>query len=154
MDTETQPQEQQAPATDDLLNIPETVKAFGKEYQVRRFSIGQLMQAAEHIAPLSYLIEIAQQGNVISLLMEVLATARKPALGLLSVACEEPVEWLEEQDPIEGYELLSAYVERNARYFFDSENKRRIDAATARIKAAIPPSGPQSAPLSDTDTAH
>lgn len=154
MDSDVQQREPQESTTPDLLNVPETVKAFGKEYQVKRLSVGQLMQAAEHVAPLSYLIEVAQQGNVISLLMEVLATARKPALGLLSVASEEPVEWLEEQDPIEAYELLAAYVERNARYFFDSENKRRLDAATARIKAAIPLSGPELTPSSVTDTAH
>ena len=153
MDAETQQEEQQSP-TADLLNVPEVVKAFGKEYQVRRFNIGQLMQAAEHIAPLSYLIQIAQQGDVVGLLMEVLATARKPALGLLSVASEEPVEWLEEQDPIDAYELLAAYVERNARYFFDSENKRRLDAATARIKGAIPASGQPLIDSSATTTAH
>lgn len=153
METETQEQSQESSA-DDLLNAPETVKAFGKEYEVKRLNIGQLMQAAEHLAPLGYLIEFAQQSNVASLLMEVLATARKPALGLLSVATEEPIEWLEEQDPIDAYELLSHYVERNARYFFGSENKRRIEAATARMKKAIPVSGAQSTPLSDTDTAH
>lgn len=153
METETQ-QETQSSSTDDLLNLPETVQAFGKEYQVKRLSIGQLMQAAEHIAPLGYLIEYAQLNSVASLLMEILATARKPALGLLSVATEEPIEWLEEQDPLDAYDLLSYYVERNARYFFGSENKRRIEAATARIKAAIPASGAPSTPLSDTDTAH
>lgn len=149
MDTETQ----QA-STDDLLNLSETVEAFGKKYEIKRLNVGQLMQAAEHMAPLAYLIEVAQLGNVSSLLMEVLATARKPALGLLSIATEEPVEWLEEQDPIDAYDLLSYYVQRNARYFFDSENKRRIEAATARIKAVIPASGAQLTPLSDTDTAH
>lgn len=138
---ETEVQQTQESPVNDVLNVPEVVKAFGKEYQVKRFNVGQLMQAAEHMAPLAYLIEFAQQGNIASLLMEILATARKPALGLLSVASEEPIEWLEGQDPIEAYELLAAYVERNARYFFDSGNRARIDAATARIKRAIPASG-------------
>lgn len=154
MDTEVQQQPQETTPANDLLNLPEKVRAFGNEYEVRRFNIGQLMQTAEHIAPLSYLIQVAQSGDIVSLLMEILATARKPALGLLSVASEEPIEWLEQQDPIEAYELLSFYIERNARYFFDSENKRRLDAATARIRNAIPVSGEQSIPSFDTDTDH
>lgn len=137
---------------EELVNAPEKIPAFGKEYDIKRFTVGQLMQAAEHIAPLSYLIEIAQQGNAVSLLMEVLATARKPALGLLSIATEEPIEWLEQQDPIEAYEVLAGTVERNARYFFDPENKRRLEAATARIKKAIPDSGKPSIPSLATDT--
>lgn len=152
---ETEVQQTQESPVNDVLNVPEVVKAFGKEYQVKRFNVGQLMQAAEHMAPLAYLVQVAQQGNIVSLLMEVLATARKPALGLLSVASEEPIEWLEGQDPIDAYELLAAYVERNAHYFFDSENKRRIDAATARIKRAIPASGGVSSIVSpEPDTAH
>lgn len=152
---ETEVQQTQESPVNDVLNVPEIVKAFGKEYHVKRFNVGQLMQAAEHMAPLSYLIQVAQQGDIVSLLMEILATARKPALGLLSVASEEPIEWLEEQDPIEAYELLAGYVERNAHYFFDSGNRARIDAATARIKRAIPASGGVSSTVSpEPDTAH
>lgn len=152
MDTEVQQPEAQ-PSTDDLLNVPEKVKAFGREYEIKRFTVGQLLQAAQYIAPLSYLTEIAQQADI-GLLMQVLAEARKSALGLLSIATEEPPEWLEQQDPLEAYEILATTVERNANYFFDSENKRRFDAATARIKKAIPASGMPSTDSSETITAH
>lgn len=151
---ETEVQQSQASPVDDVLNVPETVKAFGKEYEVKRFSVGQLLQAAEYIAPLSYLAEIFHSADI-GLLMQLLVEARKSALGLLSISTQEPVEWLEQQDPIDAYELLAANVERNARYFFDSGNRRRLEAATARIKRAIPATGGVSSTVSpEPDTAH
>lgn len=124
---------------DDLVNSPETVKAFGREYRVKRFALGPLTRAAEHLSPLGFLMRSLNGDEVDmgQLIAQTLATAGEPALGLISVATEEPIEWLEEQDPIEAYELLAAIVEKNVRYFFAPANKRRIEAATARIKRAI-----------------
>lgn len=147
-----QPRQEPKPSAADLLNIPERVTAFGQEYEIKRFNIGQLMRAGEHIAPLGYLLQFAAQTDIGGLLTEALTSAGKPALGLLSVAIEQPVEWFDDKDPIEAYELLAAVVEKNVRYFFDS--KKRIDAATARVKKAIPNSGESSTLSSATDTAH
>ena len=145
---------------EDILNTPATVKAFGKEYKIKRFSLGQLTRAAEHLAPLGYLVRSAMTtmddpalaGDLIA---QTLSIAGPPALGLLSVATEEPIEWLEEQDPVEAFELLSFTVERNARYFFVPENRERLIAAATRIKTAMQTASGKSATSSaPVDTAH
>ena len=121
----------------DILNTPIRVKAFGKEYEVRRFPLGKMQRAVEHIAPLGYLMRSAAQGDIVETLVQALAMGGPPAIGLLSVQTEEPPEWLEDKDPIEGVELLAAIVEVNARYFFDSANLGRLKAAGTRIQKAI-----------------
>lgn len=121
----------------DLLNTPVKVKAFGREYEVRRFPLGKMQRAVEYIAPLGYLMRSASQGDVVETLVQALAIGGPPAIGLLSVQTEEPPEWLENQDPIEGVELLAAIVEVNARYFFDSANLDRLKQAGARIQKVI-----------------
>src|SRR5689334_8666692 len=109
-------------STEDILNTPATVRAFGKEYKVKRFALGPLTRAAEHLAPLGYLFRSAlatsrDSAEVGRLVAEILATAGSPALGLISCQTEEPIEWLEDKDPIEAFELLSVIVEKNVRYF-------------------------------------
>ena len=121
----------------DIINTPVRVKAFGKEYEVRRFPLGKMQRAVEFIAPLGYVLRSASQGDMIETLVQALAIGGPPAIGLLSVQTEEPPEWLEEQDPIEGIELLAAIVEVNARYFFDSENLARLKQAGGRIQKVI-----------------
>lgn len=121
----------------DIVNSPVPVKAFGKEYQVRRFPLGKMQRAVEHIAPLGYLMRSATQGDIVETLVQALSMGGPPAIGLLCVQTEEPPEWIEEQDPIEGVELLAAIVEVNARYFFDSGNLERLKAAGGRIQKVI-----------------
>lgn len=121
----------------DIVNHPVRVKAFGREYVVRRFALGKMQRAMEHIAPLGYLMRSATQSDAADILVNALALGGPPALGLLSVATDEPPEWLEDKDPIEGLELLAAIVEVNARYFFDSANLARLKAAGARIQQVI-----------------
>lgn len=142
-------------STQELVNSPVRVKAFGKEYEIKRFSLGQFTRAAEFIAPLGYLMRSAQQGDPTELIVQALSIAGQPALGLLSVATEEPIEWLEEQDPIEAYELLSHVVEKSGKYFFDSANRERIREASARIGRVIQKEfGVTATPSSAADTAH
>lgn len=121
----------------DIVNSPVRVKAFGKEYEVRRFPLGKMQRALEHIAPLGYLMRSATQSDVADILVNALALGGPPAIGLLSVQADEPPEWLEDKDPIEGLELLAAIVEVNARYFFASENVERLKKAAARIQKVI-----------------
>lgn len=124
---------------EDLLNTPTLVKAFGREYQIKRFALGPLTRAAEHLAPLGYLMRSVTGGEIDigNLIAQALISAGEPALGLLSVATEEPVEWLEDKDPVEAFELLSVIIEKNVRYFFAPDNKARLEAAFARIKTAV-----------------
>jgi hypothetical protein len=121
----------------DLLNTPIRVKAFGREHEVRRFPLGKMQRALEHVAPLGYLMRSATSGDIADTLVHALALGGPPAIGLLSVQTDEPPEWLEDKDPIEGLELLAAIVEVNARYFFDSENATRLKKAGARIQKVI-----------------
>lgn len=121
----------------DIVNSPVRVKAFGKEYEVRRFPLGKMQRALEHIAPLGYLMRTATQSDAADILVNALALGGPPAIGLLSVQTDEPPEWLEDKDPIEGLELLAAIVEVNARYFFDSANVTRLKAAGSRIQKVI-----------------
>jgi len=137
----------------DIINTPFKVKAFGKEYEVRRFPLGKMQRAVEYIAPLGYLMRSAQQGDIVETLVQALAIGGPPAIGLLSVQTEEPPEWLENQDPIEGIELLAVIVEVNARYFFDSENLARLKQAGTRIQKVIETfGGATSTNSSNTDT--
>lgn len=121
----------------DIINTPVKVKAFGREHEVRRFPLGKMQRALEHIAPLGYLMRSAEKGDITETLVNALALGGPPAIGLLSVQTDEPPEWLEDKDPIEGLELLAAIVEVNARYFFDSGNVERLKKAGARIQKAI-----------------
>lgn len=149
-------------SVEDILNTPETVEAFGRKYVIGRFSVGQLLRTAEHIAPLGYLIRTAiqagkSQENIGDLIAQILMTGGPPAIGLLSVATEEPIEWLEhpDRDPIEAFELLSVAVEKNVRYFFAPKNKARLEAAFARIKTAVQTeSGKFATSSPPVDTAH
>lgn len=142
---------------EDLLNTPTPVKAFGREYQIKRFALGPLTRAAEHLAPLGYLMRSVTGGDIDigQMIAQGLATAGEPALGLISVATEEPIEWLEDKDPVEAFELLSVIVEKNVRYFFAPANKARLEAAFARIRTAVQDeSGKSVTSSSPVDTAH
>lgn len=144
-------------STQDLLNSPTSVKAFGREYQIKRFALGPLTRAAEHLAPLGYLMRSVTGGEIDigQMIAQALISAGEPALGLLSVATEEPVEWLEDKDPVEAFELLSVVIEKNVRYFFAPDNKARIEAAFARIKTAVQTESGKSVTSSPpVDTAH
>lgn len=121
----------------EIVNTPVRVKAFGHEYEIRRFALGKMQRALEHIAPLGYLMRSATQSDAADILVNALALGGPPAMGLLSVATDEPVDWLEDKDPIEALELLAAIVEVNARYFFDSANLKRLKAAGSRIQRVI-----------------
>lgn len=148
-------QEQEQSTPTEIVNFPRSVKAFGREYQIKRFTMGPLIRALPHIAPLGYLMRSIGSSDASDILVHALTLAGEPALGLISVATEEPIEWLEEQDPIDGLEILTATVEENASYFFDSANSDRIKAAFARIEKVIETHGGDiSKPSSAADTAH
>lgn len=146
----------------EIVNYPKTVSAFGREYRIARFSVGQMIRALPHIAPLGYLMRTATRADATDILVNALALAGEPALGLLSVATSEPVEWFDspDKDPIDGLELLTEVVEANASYFFASANLERLKTAFARINRVIeqhaPPnvSGGVSTPSFVTDTDH
>ena len=129
--------------TAEIVNHPRTVSAFGREYEVKRFTMGPLIRALPHIAPLGYLLRSATKADAADLIVNALALGGEPAIGLLSVATSEPVEWFEDKDPIEGLELLTEVVEANVPYFFDSANLERIKTAFARLGKTIEQHAPK-----------
>lgn len=151
-----EPQEQQESSTEALVNAPTIVWAFGGEYEIKRFSIGQLIRAAQHLAPLGYLLESAGEGATIGqLVVNALKVGGDPALGVMSVAISKPPEWFNDKDPLEGARLLAAIIKKNFEYFFDSANLAELKAEFAEIREMIQNrGGGTSTPSSTTDTAH
>lgn len=131
-------QSEEPSAAEEVVNYPDTVKAFGRSYEIKRFSVGQLIRALPYISPISYVLISAQQFDIATLTSRILATVGEPALGLVSVAISEPSEWIEEQDDsIGAFELLAAVVDKNAKYFFEPENVARLKAAFDRLQSTI-----------------
>lgn len=126
-----------APTTvEEVVNEPKQVTAFGRKYQIQRFNVGQLIRALPHIAPLSYLAQSAGKIDATQMAVQVLNIGGEPALGLVSVAISEPVEWIEEQDDvIGGFDLLVEVIEKNARYFFDPANLERLKEIAGRLQS-------------------
>lgn len=153
-------EQQQESTAAKIVNYPKMVPAFGKEYEVRELTLGPLIRALPHIAPLGYLLRSATKADATDLIVNALALAGEPAMGIISVVTEEPIEWLETQDPIDGLELLTAIVEASADYFFDSANLERLKNAFARLGKVIEEhaptvkSGESFTPSSVVDTAH
>lgn len=128
--------EAESTTVEQVVNYPATVKAFGREYKIARYSVGQLLRALPYISPLSYVLMTGQQLDAATVVSRILSTVGEPALGLVSVAISEPTEWIEEQDdPIGALELLTAVVEKNVSYFFEPENVERIKAAFSRLQS-------------------
>lgn len=121
----------------EALNEPETVKAFGREYQISKFTMGPLIRALPYLAPLGYILRSATLSDVTEALVTALHVGGEPAIGLISVATSEPVEWFEDKDPIDGLELLSVIIDKNADYFFEPANVARVKAAFARLQSTI-----------------
>lgn len=129
---------------ENVVNAPEIVEAFGRKYEIKRFTMGPLVRALPHIAPLGYLLRSAQQGDVSDILVNALAVAGEPAMGLLCVATSEPVEWFEDKDPIECLKLIRVIIEKNAPYFFDSANLDLLQGEFMKIGAVIEKFAPKS----------
>jgi hypothetical protein len=152
MATKTQ---QEQSTLQELVNVPVTVKAFGKKYEIQKFNLGQTTRALEYIGTFRYAISALTRpdADVVSILLGAIAVSGDTALGLISVATSEPVEWLETQDTMEGLEVLTAVIEKNAD-FFSQENIQRVKGMFGRLQSKIPAlGGDTSTPSSDTDTA-
>lgn len=138
---------------EEALNQPQIVKAFGRNYEISRFTMGPLIRALPYLAPLGYVLRSAAQADATEAIVTALHVSGEPALGLISVATSEPIEWFEDKDPIDGLELLTVIVEKNADYFFEPANVERVKAAFARLQSTIQRHGGAiSTTSSSTDT--
>lgn len=141
METETK-QTQEQSVLQELVNAPAHVKAFGKSYEIRQFNLGQTAMALEYIGPLRYVFaELVKPGaDVVSIIFTALQFSGESALGLISVATEEPADWLKSQDTMDGLEVLTAVIEKNAD-FFSPENITRVKGMFGRLQSKIPALG-------------
>lgn len=166
-DTQSQPvvnreASQQQAQTEALANVPTPVKAFGRTYQIKRFSLYQFACSLNYITPLSALLQglvraqsTSDRAEMIPAIVGALSMSGDSMMGLISVATYEPLEWLQEEDkdPFEGIELLSVIVEKNLD-FFSEENIARLSTIIERLTPKITALyGAASTISSATDTA-
>jgi hypothetical protein len=141
------------PGLREVANTPERVKAFGKEYEVRRFTLRDVAEAVQYLGPLSYVLRymdafqkdaegrpVIARGDMIELAIRAVSLSGDSAIGMLSVITKEPVDWLEQQDPMDGLELLVMGVEKNLD-FFSEKNIARAKALFGRLGAVLPQRG-------------
>lgn len=153
--------DQSATELQNVANLPVRVKAFGREYEIKKFSIQQLAQAMTYLGPLQYVVqELAtptlqprSAGQIASVVVGALSISGESVIGLISVATSEPAEWIGAQDDeLAALELLTATVEKNT-HFFSPENIERYKVLFSRLQNAIPGlSGLTSTPSSNTAT--
>lgn len=121
----------------EIINTPRLVKAFGKEYKIARFTLGPAFRALEFVGPFGFLLKNVMalprdeqgqfsisQDQMIELAVTAVSISGPSALGLISVATNEPVEWLEDKDPFDGVEVLSAVLEKNLDFFTPANIER------------------------------
>lgn len=132
-----------------LVNTPEIVSAFGKTYEIKRFTLGPLTQAAEYVGPLGYLLKrllmVPKDANgrpqldeeaIMDFAVTAVSISGPSVMGLISVATKEPVEWLNEQDPMDGMRVFAKVVEKNLD-FFTQANFDNLKAAFAPLMERI-----------------
>lgn len=161
---QTEAAQQQGQAAE-IVNFPVPVSAFGKTYQIRRFTLGPAFRALEYVGPFGFLIKnimalpkdaegkiTASKDEMIELAVTAISISGPSAIGLISVATNEPVEWLEDKDTFEGVEVLAAVLEKNLD-FFSPENIERVTKMFGGLQRAVHAfGGNTSTILSETDT--
>lgn len=139
------PVSSQQAQTEALANVPTSVKAFGRTYQIKRFSLYQFACSLNYITPLSALLQglvrsqsADDRSEWIPAIVGALSMSGDSMMGLISVATYEPLEWLQEEDkdPFEGIELLSVIVEKNLD-FFSEQNIARLTAIVEHLTPKI-----------------
>lgn len=122
-----------------IVNTPRLVNAFGKTYEIRRFTLGPAFRAAEYVGPFGFLFKtilrfprdekngqlIISKDEMLELAVTAISISGPSALGLISVATNEPPEWLEDKDIFDGLDILAAVLEKNID-FFTPENMARM----------------------------
>ena len=140
-------------ALKELVNAPDKVKAFGRTYEIGKFTFGPMTQALEYVGPMGYLLRKLQafprdkKGNLkvnademLEFAVTAISISGPSVMGLVSIATKEPVEWLEQQDPIDGLAVFAKVVEKNLD-FFSRENIDRVTQLLGGLQGRIPTLG-------------
>jgi len=139
MPTKSKPTPEEA-ALKEIANVAKPVNAFGKQYHIRKFTLGQWAQAMEYSPYVGALIVQAMKldgrddpEKMVNFLVQGVAVVSSAFIPIISIATHEPVQWLEEQDDaIGGVEIFAEVVRKN-RDFFTPENIERIKMAFAQL---------------------
>lgn len=143
-----------------IVNLPEPVAAFGRTYPIRRFNLGQLAQALEWAGFIGALVVQAMRLGVkpsdeqlVNFMAQGVGVSSPAFLPIVSIATQEPLEWLEERDQPEdlvgAVEIFVKAVQKN-RDFFTPENIERFRAMLAKLVPETPISGGESSTTSST----
>lgn len=149
----------------ELVNAPELVPAFGRTYEIKRFTLGPLTQAFEYVGPLGYVLKrlmsypvdakgrpVLNQDDVMDLASMALTISGPSVMGLISIATKEPTQWLDEQDPLEGLAIFAKVVEKNLDFFTPAYTDK-LKVMFGGLMDRIPTlGGEQSVNSSETDT--
>jgi hypothetical protein len=150
-----------------IVNLPETVKAFADEhgekrqYQIRRFNLGQLAQALEWAGFIGVLVVQAMRLNqnpseeeLVTFIAQGVGVSSPAFLPIISIATQEPVEWLSERDQpedlIDATRIFVKAVVKN-RDFFTPANLDKFRGLFAELAPEIPTSGGPSSTISSTE---
>ena len=145
-----------------ITNRPEKIPAFGKKYEIKRFVFGQFCDALEYTPPLVPLImqlsevprnakgepDFTSQAGM-RLMMTALQVSGPSVIGLVSIATQEPREWLEQQDPLEGLGIFIKVVEKNLD-FLSQANVEKLTAMLGGLQQQTQTAGGESSTNSST----
>lgn len=136
-----------------LANNPEDVKAFGKTYKIKRFNLGQIVDCTEYAPYIGFLLKQLMatdrdsegkpqlnESQMVDFAASAVNISGPTILGLISIATEEPVEWLREQEGAtvigDMTRVFAKVVEKNLD-FFTQQNLDDIKAAFAPLMQRI-----------------
>jgi hypothetical protein len=138
-----------------IVNLPETVSAFGREYQIGKFNLGQMAQALEYAGYIGVLVVQAMklgtspsEEQLISFAAQGIGISSPAFIPIISIATKEPIQWLEEQDDaVGGLRIFIKAVLKN-RDFFTPENVAQVKQIFAELLPTIQTSGGESSTAS------
>jgi hypothetical protein len=152
MTTPTKPTAEES-ALKELVNAPELVTAFGKTYAIGKFTLGPMTRALEYVGPMGYLLKRLMalpkdaQGKpqlaaeeALDFAVTAISISGPSVLGLIGVATNEPPEFLEVQDPMEGLQIFIKVVEKNLD-FFTQANFDKVSHMFGSLLQRIPTLG-------------
>jgi transcription termination factor Rho len=131
----------------EVVNVPELVTAFGKTYEIKKFTLGQAARALEFINPIGYLLQQlaaaptkrgkpAEDPLIVQKIVSAISISGESMMGLISIATQEPREWLDEQDAMDGLEILLKVVEKNLS-FFSQKNIGKVTELIERLVQGV-----------------
>lgn len=149
----TKPTDPQVSQLQEITNTPELVAAFGRTYEIKKFTLGPMCEALQYIGPMGYLLQRlmalphdkkgkikASADQMMEFAVTAVSVCGPSVFGLVSVATREPPEWLEEQDPMDGLRIFIKVLEKNLD-FFSRENLDKLTALVGGLQGRLPQLG-------------